>query len=385
MENKEKNEVKVDVNLDETVSVEDTIIEPEVMPKDEESSEDSDRPSYKMIQEEISKLQSNQRKRKDKGSILNDVSMNQLETEVKDLFDQAERIRKATDVQGNGETFFEKASKLIPYFGKKMKDKVDETMFESSSLQDSIDKFMDSMTKSRERANEYLSQITERQNALEESLEAGQNIEKVVSVEMQRLQEKNENAKKDTSVTFTSDDKREFNNWLLLFTNLQGINQANQFALQQTEKAQMTTYGMTQNINNLQPILKSVLETQGEIAGQNVMNKLMIETIDVGKKLVNQIQIQNQRDSNHLLEKTVKIATDPMIEKETLKQLNIGLKDGEKKLQLVMKEQANKIREYNKTVAENNKALLKHKGSDLLVDFDLPEIDYKEESKETSK
>ena len=342
-------------------------------------TESNERKTFEQIQEEIKRLQSSQEKRKEKGSILSDINMNQLDKEVKELFTQAESIRKATDVQGDGESFLVKASKIIPYFGKKMVEKAEETMFDSSSLQESIDKFMDSMTKARTRANKYLAQITDRQDALEDNLQAGQNISQYVNEEILKLQEKNEKGE------FTKEDKKEFNRWIVLKTNLDGINQANEFALMQTEKAQMTTYGMTQNMNNLQPILQGVLETQGEIAGQNVMNKLMIETIDVGKKLVNQIQVQNQRDSNHLLEQTIKIATDPMIEKETLKQLNVGLKEGNKRLQVTMQKQAQQIKDYNKQINENQKTLKKYGDSNLLVDFDidLPEIDYKEESKET--
>lgn len=345
---------------------------------------EAEKKTYEQIQEEIKKLQGNQEKRREKGSILNDVTMNQLDDEVKALFTQAEKIRKATDVQGEGESFLEKASKLIPIFGKKMKDKIDETMFDGSSLQEAIDAFMDSMTKARTRANKYLEQITDRQEALADSLEAGQNISNYVNKEIMALQDKNEELK-SKGERLSREDQKEFNRWLVLKTNIDGINQANEFSLQQAQQAQMTTYGMTQNINNLQPILQGVLETQGEIAGQNIMNKLMIETIDVGKQLVNSIQVQNQKDSNHLLEQTVKIATDPMIEKETLKKLSVGLQEGQKKLKLTMEKQAQKINEYNKQINDNNKLLKKHNENNLLVGLDLPEIDLVKEELKVKK
>lgn len=354
--------------------------QPEVEVVDEKEEKTTQRKTYEDIQEEIKRLQSSQDKRRAKGSILKELNVNQLEGEVKDLLTQAEKIRRAVDVQGNGENFLQKASRLIPYFGKKISTKVEDTMFENSSLQDAIDSFMDSMTNARDRANSYLEQITEREEALEDAYDAGINISEYVEKEIYRLQKKRQSEEE-----FSKKDLRELNRWVILKTNLDGINQSNQFSLRQTEQARMTTFGMTENIKNLQPILENVLEIQGEIAGQNVLNKLMIETIQVGKDLVNEIQVQNQRDGNQLLAQTLEIATDPFTSKETLDRLRVGMEEGEKKLKLTMEKSAKKIEEYDKTIRKNAKALEGNSGQNLLIDLNLPEVNVEEdEEKEES-
>jgi hypothetical protein len=147
---------------------------------------------------------------------------------------------------------------------------------------------------------------------------------------------------------------------------LNGITSANNFACHQAQQAQMTTFGMTENLNNLQPILKQVLETQAEITGQNIMNKLMIDSIEVGTTLVNKIQVQNQNDSNDLLVKTLEIATSPVIKEETLKQLNAGFKEGQKALSNTMKKQHQLINRYNKQIEENKDVLLNSNDNLLL-------------------
>ena len=201
---------------------------------------------------------------------------------------------------------------------------------------------------------------------IDEMIKEGEEILELITKTIVKLQEKKPEER-------TRQEEKELTRWIVLRTNLAGIQNSNEFSFRQAEDSAKVTYGMTKNMSTLQPIIQQTLQTQTEIIAQNLRNQAMVDGINVGKELINTLQIQNQRESGTLMRETVKIATDPLIEEETLKKLQIGFEENQKKLKLVMQEQSKMIISYNKQVEKNQKVLLEHNQD---AELKLPELNY---------
>lgn len=346
-----------------------TTVEAEVVtdePKKEEStSEKSQSLNIEDIERQILALQNRQSTTSFSDDSTSQISMEQLQKETQELFRNADKIRRSVDVRGEDTGFLKKMTKMLPW-GDRLLDKVEDKIHDKSSLKEYVEKFMETIDKTVTNANKYLDQVETRADILDEMIKEGEEILELITKTIVKLQEKKTEER-------TRQEEKELTRWIVLKTNLAGIQNSNEFSFRQAEDAAKVTYGMTKNMSTLQPIIQQTLQTQTEIIAQNLRNQAMVDGINIGKELINTLQIQNQRESGTLMRETVKIATDPLIEEETLKKLKVGFEENQKKLKLVMQEQSKMIISYNKQVEKNQKVLLEHNQD---AELNLPELNY---------
>lgn len=326
----------------------------------------NDKITLEDVKQQIRTLQEQPTSRSFANDNTNSISMEELEKEVQELFKSADKIRRSVDIKDE-DNFLKKMTRFLP-FGDKILDKVDDKIHDKTTLREYVDKFMSSIDKTVNNANKYLEQVENRADVLERMIEEGDQILALIDKAIVQLKSKEDR---------TRQENKELNRWVILKTNLGGIQNSNHFSYKQAEDAAKITYGMTENMATLRPIIKQTLETQTEIISHNHRNKAMIESLNVGKELINAIQIQNQKDSGKLMRETVKIATDPLIEEETLKKLQIGFETDHKKFNQLLLEQGQKIAKYNQQVAKNKRVLIDYRNLD--TELQIPELKYEEE------
>lgn len=359
---KEKQEEKTE-KVKTTVEAE--VVTEEPVNEKTTNQEDSESLNIEDVERQILALQNRQSTTSFSDDSTSQISMEQLQKETQELFRNADKIRRSVDVRGEDTGFLKKMTKMLPW-GDRLLDKVEDKIHDKSSLKEYVEKFMETIDKTVKNANKYLDQVETRADILDEMIQEGEEILALIEKTIMNLQKK-------PSEERTRQEEKELTRWIVLRTNLAGIQNSNQFSFRQAEDAAKVTYGMTKNMSTLQPIIQQTLQTQTEIIAQNLRNQAMVDGINVGKELINTLQIQNQRESGTLMRETVKIATDPLIEEETLKKLQVGFEENQKKLKLVMQEQSKMIISYNKQVEKNQKVLLEHNQD---AELKLPELNY---------